>query len=183
VLALIVAIGVLVWGPVGSSSSPAVSSVPSSAAASGPAGGALPDGTTVHDVDRPGVVNLDQELLAALRAAAAEAADDGVSITLTSGWRAPAYQERLLREAVATYGSLTEAARWVSPPTKSAHVAGRAVDVGPAGATWLSRHGTRFDLCQVYANEPWHFELRPRASDDGCPRMYADPTEDPRMAP
>ena len=59
---------------------------------------------------------------------------------------------------------------------------GDAVDIGPATATaWLSRHGAAYGLCQIYANEPWHFELRPGAADHGCPPMYADPTHDPRM--
>jgi hypothetical protein len=36
-------------------------------------------------------------------------------------------------------------------------------------------------LCQIYRNEPWHYELRPVAIEHGCPAMYADPTHDPRM--
>jgi len=46
---------------------------------------------------------------------------------------------------------------------------------------WLSEDGADYGLCQVYGNEPWHYELRPEAVDDGCPPMYADPTQDPRM--
>ena len=70
----------------------------------------------------------------------------------------------------------------MATPKTSAHVAGEAVDLGPAEATsWLSEHGADHGLCQIYRNEPWHFELRPDAVDDGCPDMYADPTQDPRM--
>jgi zinc D-Ala-D-Ala carboxypeptidase len=59
---------------------------------------------------------------------------------------------------------------------------GNAVDVAPVdAAAWLSEHGAEYGLCQIYGNEPWHFELRPEAIDHGCPTMYADPTEDPRM--
>ena len=59
---------------------------------------------------------------------------------------------------------------------------GDAVDLGPAAArSWLAEHGARYGLCRVYANEPWHFELRPDAVRHGCPRPYADPTQDPRM--
>ena len=46
---------------------------------------------------------------------------------------------------------------------------------------WLSEHGAAYGLCQIYRNEPWHFELRPRAIESGCPPMYPDPTHDPRM--
>jgi zinc D-Ala-D-Ala carboxypeptidase len=48
-------------------------------------------------------------------------------------------------------------------------------------AAWLKKHGAKYGLCQIYRNEPWHYELRPTAIKDGCPPMYADPTHDPRM--
>jgi hypothetical protein len=61
-------------------------------------------------------------------------------------------------------------------------VSGDAVDIGPLDATaWLSEHGAKYGLCQIYRNEPWHYELRPEAIGHGCPPMYADPTRDPRM--
>ncbi|MFC0626242.1 M15 family metallopeptidase [Kribbella deserti] len=145
-------------------------------------GGALPDRAKVFDDRYPGVANLDPKLRKALRKAAKDAADDGVEFYVNSGWRSPAYQERLLREAVSKYGSQEEASRWVATPDKSSHVSGHAVDIGHADAkAWLSEHGARYGLCQIYRNEPWHYELRPRAVENGCPRMYADPTRDPRM--
>ena len=148
----------------------------------GEADGAVPDGTTVFDDEIPGVANLDPALLGALRRAATDAADDGVEFFVDSGWRSPEYQEQLLREAVSKYGSEEEAARWVATPNTSAHVSGDAVDIGPSDATaWLSEHGAEYGLCQIYRNEPWHYELRPEAIDHGCPPMYADPTHDPRM--
>jgi D-alanyl-D-alanine carboxypeptidase len=143
----------------------------------GEAGGAVPDGTTVFD-DVPGVARLDPALLRALR----RAATDGVELIVNSGRRSAAYEEQLRREAVAKYGSEAEAARWVATGTTSAHVSGDAVDVGPASAaSWLSEHGAAYGLCQIYGNEPWHYELRPDAVADGCPPMYSDPTQDPRM--
>ena len=147
----------------------------------GEADGAVPDGTTVFDDEIPGVAKLDSALLGALRQAATDAADDGVEFVVDSGWRSPAYQEQLLREAVSKYGSEAEAARWVATPNTSAHVSGDAVDIGPSGAAaWLSEHGAAYGLCRIYGNEPWHYELRPEAIDHGCPAMYADPTHDPR---
>ncbi|MGW8983351.1 D-alanyl-D-alanine carboxypeptidase family protein [Streptomyces parvus] len=142
--------------------------------------GVVPDGATVLDDAVPAVANLDAELLDALRRAARDAAADGVTFTANSGWRSAAYQKELLRKAVAQYGS--EAARWVATATTSPHVSGDAVDIGPDRATdWLSEHGSAYGLCRIYRNEPWHFELRTDAADRGCPRMYADPTQDPRM--
>jgi zinc D-Ala-D-Ala carboxypeptidase len=148
----------------------------------GEADGAVPDGTTVFDDGIPGVAKLDSDLLGALRRAATDAASDGVALYVDSGWRSPEYQEHLLREAVSKYGSEAEAARWVASPDTSPHVSGDAVDIGHSdGTAWLSVHGAAYGLCQIYGNEPWHYELRPEAGDHGCPAMYADPTHDPRM--
>jgi zinc D-Ala-D-Ala carboxypeptidase len=146
------------------------------------ADGVLPNGVTVFDNRYPGVANLDPDLLRALREAATDAAGDGVQFYVNSGWRSPRYQNQLLRGAVSKYGSEQEAARWVATADTSAHVAGHAVDIGSFDARpWLSTHGAKYGLCQIYRNEPWHYELRPEAIDHGCPPMYADPTHDPRM--
>jgi zinc D-Ala-D-Ala carboxypeptidase len=148
----------------------------------GEADGAVPAGTTVFDDEVPGVANLDFDLLAALRQAATDAADEGVEFFVDSGWRSPEYQEQLLRDAVARYGSEEEAARWVATPETSAHVSGDAVDIGRFEATaWLSEHGAAYGLCRVYGNEPWHYELRPAAIGHVCPPVYPDAAHDPRM--
>jgi len=148
----------------------------------GEADGVVPDGVSVFDDEFPAVANLDPALLRVLRQAATDAAGDGVEFYVTSGWRSPEYQEQLLREAISEYGSKEEAARWVATADTSAHVSGDAVDIGHSGATaWLSKHGAEHGLCQIYRNEPWHYELRPEAIEHGCPPMYANPTQDPRM--
>ena len=181
-------IGVFVHQSLAASSSPVAS--PSSAAspsdtrhrAPGEADGVIPESVTVFDDEIPAVANLNPDLLVALRKAATHAADDGVEFYVNSGWRSPEYQEQLLREAVSKYGSKTEAARWVATPDTSPHVSGHAIDIGHSDATaWLSKRGAEYGLCQIYNNEPWHYELRPEAVDHGCPPMYADPTNDPRM--
>ncbi|OXM73393.1 M15 family metallopeptidase [Amycolatopsis thermalba] len=146
------------------------------------ADGVVRGGVTVFDDEIPAVANLDPDLLGALRQAAKDAAGDGVEFIVNSGWRSRDYQEQLLRDAVSKYGSEEEAARWVATADTSSHVSGHAVDIGPAEArAWLSEHGARYGLCQIYRNEPWHYELRPEAIDHGCPPMYADPSQDPRM--
>jgi zinc D-Ala-D-Ala carboxypeptidase len=148
----------------------------------GEADGVVPDGVTVFDDAFPAVANLDPDLLGALRQAAADAAAYGVEFDVNSGWRSPEYQEQLLDDAISKYGSIEKAAQWVGTPTTSAHVSGDAVDIGRSDATaWLSEHGAKYGLCQIYSNEPWHYELRPEALEQGCPPMYADPTHDPRM--
>lgn len=144
--------------------------------------GAVPEGVSVFDDDIPAVANLDPGLRRALRQAAMDAARDEIEIVVNSGWRSREYQKQLLRDAVAKYRSEKEAVRWVATPDSSSHVSGDAVDIGPSLATaWLSKHGAQYRLCQIYRNEPWHYELRREAIDDGCPSKYADPRHDPRM--
>ncbi|MCS7477873.1 M15 family metallopeptidase [Umezawaea endophytica] len=147
-------------------------------AQAGEADGAVPAGVTVFGDEFAAVTNLDADLLAALRKAAKAAEDDGVQFVVNSGWRSESYQTQLLRDAVAEYGSEKEASRWVATPETSPHVKGMAIDLGPTDSLpWLAKNGERYGLCQIYQNEPWHYELRP----DGCPPMYSDPTQDPRM--
>ena len=124
--------------------------------------------------DYPAVGNLTPELLAAVQRAATAAARDGVALMITSGWRSARYQQALLEAAIVQYGSVAEARKWVNTPEKSTHVTGNAVDIGPTAADlWLRQHGQRYGLCQIYANELWHYEL---ATEPGgsCPPPIAD---------
>jgi len=136
-------------------------------------GGSLPDGERVSpfDLSSPAVNRLDPALLDAIERAADSAATQGITIGLTSGWRSPEFQQQLFDDAVVQYGSAEIASQYVASPQVSKHVSGRAVDIGPAAADdWLIRNGAAFGLCQIYANEVWHFEL---ASDYGgtCPPL------------
>jgi zinc D-Ala-D-Ala carboxypeptidase len=139
------------------------------------------DRVSVFDTELPAVANLDPALLEAVQRAADAAAADDVEFYVTSGWRSPEMQAKLLEDAVRLYASEEEAARWVASPETSQHVSGDAIDIGPFDATyWLSLNGAQYGLCQIYANESWHFELRPDAVTQGCPEQYLDPTHDPR---
>jgi pSer/pThr/pTyr-binding forkhead associated (FHA) protein len=155
-----------------------------SGASTGEAGGALTHPVLVSDTGYrpPGIANLDPALIKALRRAAADAADEGIDIYVDSGWRSPAYQKTLFDQAIVKYGSRSEASRWVGTPTGSGHVTGDAVDIARSDAQkWLSKNGARYGLCQIYRNEPWHYELRPQAIKHGRPTPYADASHDPRM--
>ncbi|MFG2908668.1 M15 family metallopeptidase [Kitasatospora sp. NPDC048286] len=138
--------------------------------------GEIPDGRTLSpfDTEAPAVRNLDGPLLEALRRAAGDARAEGIEMTVTSGWRNKAYQQRLLDKAVIKYGSVEQARKFVNTPEKSAHVSGKAVDIGPTNADyWLIQHGARYGLCQVYSNEIWHFELLTRPGGT-CPALLPD---------
>jgi hypothetical protein len=138
--------------------------------------GLIPEGAAVSldDDHHPAIANLDAGLLQAMRDAAADAAAAGVTFEVTSGWRSAAYQRWLLDSAVETYGSEEVARQFVASPEESAHVTGEAVDIVPVDAqSWLSQHGAQYGLCQVYANEMWHYE---RIIEPGevCPQMIPD---------
>jgi D-alanyl-D-alanine carboxypeptidase len=136
-------------------------------------GSAPPDGRTLtpFDVQYPAVGRLDPALLSAIQNAATAAASDGISMTITSGWRSPEFQQRLLDKAIQTYGSYAVARQYVQTPAASKHVTGQAVDVGGQGTDhWLIANGSRFGLCQIYANELWHFELATDAAGR-CPPL------------
>ena len=143
--------------------------------ASGCSAAASSDGPDTPAGQRPAIARLDPDLRAAVVAAAADAKADGIRLSVTSGWRSKAHQERLLEDAVQRYGSVSAALHWVSTPDTSAHVTGDAVDIGPnrAADAWLSEHGADYGLCQMFANEPWHFELATSPGGD-CPPMLPD---------
>jgi hypothetical protein len=141
-------------------------------------GGWLPDGVTLSpfDVANPVVGLLDPALLSAVQDAARKAATENVDIRINSGWRTRGFQQRLFDDGVRTYGSVDAARQFVASPDTSKHVEGKAVDIAPVEADkWLIANGRQFGLCQIYANEIWHFEL---ATDDQgrCPPLKPNAT-------
>ncbi|MFE6871488.1 M15 family metallopeptidase [Kitasatospora sp. NPDC057692] len=164
-------------GPTGADQGTATASATATATATGPeADGEIPDGRTLSPFDTasPAVGNLDAPLREALQRAATDARAQRIEMTVTSGWRSRAYQQRLLDRAVSRYGGLERARQFVNTPDRSAHVTGKAVDVGPTDADyWLIQHGAAYGLCQVYANEVWHFELLTRPGGT-CPAQLQD---------
>lgn len=141
--------------------------------------GYVPGGEFLSPFDsgHPAITKLEPELRSALQHAATDAGKDGVEMVVNSGWRSARYQQALFDVAKNTYGSMEEARKWVNTPQRSAHVTGRAVDVGHTDAdSWLSQHGARYGLCQIYANEMWHFELA-TPPNGACPAQKSDGRE------
>jgi soluble lytic murein transglycosylase-like protein len=81
---------------------------------------------------------------------AGAAAQDGITLTITSAYRSSAEQARLF--------AAHPDPRWVAPPGQSLHRLGTELDLGPEGAYgWLAANATRFHFLKRYAWEPWHF--------------------------
>ena len=124
--------------------------------------------------DLPAIANLEPNLRAAMQAAARAAIADDIDFVVTSGWRSAAYQQSLLENAIIEYGSAEAAGEFVLSPEDSEHVTGEAVDIGRTDAnSWLSQHGAEYGLCQIYANEMWHFELATSPGGE-CPPQLAN---------
>lgn len=143
------------------------------AAAVDTTGGWLPEGTTLSpfDVTNPILSQIDPALLTAVQNAARAAQPAGIELRVTSGWRSKGFQQRLFDDAVGTYGSVAAASEFVATPEVSKHVMGEAIDIGPPEADqWLIANGRQFGLCQIYANEIWHFELAVDAQGN-CPPL------------
>jgi hypothetical protein len=136
--------------------------------------GASPSAPRVVATPTPSAKGLDPALQRALTRATAAARRDGITVRVTSGRRSKRYQQQLLDEAIVRYGSRQIARQYVNTPERSTHVKGLAVDIGPTDAAyWMIQHGAEFGLCQIYANEVWHFErvIKPGGT---CPPPLAD---------
>jgi zinc D-Ala-D-Ala carboxypeptidase len=139
-------------------------------------GGFIADNQHVSpfDVDNPAIALLDPLLRKAIQDAAQSVQGAGIALEITSGWRSKGFQQRLFDDALRTYGSNERAAEFVASPDVSKHVLGEAVDVGPVAAdNFLMRNGAQFGLCQIYANEIWHFE-RVADARGQCPPLRAN---------
>jgi hypothetical protein len=96
--------------------------------------------------------------------AAAQA--DGITLTITSGYRSDAEQ--------AVLWARHPDPKWVARPGQSLHRNATELDLGPPAAySWLAANATRFHFLQRYAWEAWHYGYtlnpgssprRPRAS-------------------
>lgn len=90
------------------------------------------------------------DVAAAFDRMAAAAAQDGIQLLVSSGWRSTAEQARLF--------AAHPDPRWVAPPGRSLHRLGTELDLGPPAAyAWLAANAARFHFVKRYAWEPWHF--------------------------
>ncbi|MBT9587302.1 M15 family metallopeptidase [bacterium] len=85
----------------------------------------------------------------------AAAKKDGVTLTITSGFRSRAEQERLYSAYKNGTGNL--AAR----PGTSNHEKGDAIDFGGGQAAydWLAKNASKFGMHGNVPGEPWHYSL------------------------
>ncbi len=81
---------------------------------------------------------------------AAAAAQDGVVLSVVSGFRSDAEQAALF--------AAHPDPRWVAPPGQSLHRCATELDLGPSGAySWLAANASRFGFVQRYSWEAWHY--------------------------
>lgn len=83
-------------------------------------------------------------------------------ISVNSGRRSTERQAELWKEALAKYGSVAEARKWVAPPGHSMHERGGAADLGyesEAVKQWAHANAEAYGLVFRLKNEDWHVEL------------------------
>ncbi|WP_436773690.1 D-alanyl-D-alanine carboxypeptidase family protein [Yinghuangia sp. YIM S09857] len=128
--------------------------------------------------DDPGATN-PAKLVGGARTAYQQAkaamAADGITMTLTSGKRSYEHQKDLWEKEVRDLGSVEAARMRVLPPDESSHVDGNAIDINVAAQPWMKSKGKTYGWCQIYANEPWHFEYQASYKTQGCPTMKPHP--------
>ncbi len=103
-------------------------------------------------------------------AALLQAAPSGIreKLGIYSGARSNERQAELFNAAVAKYGSVAEARKWVAPPGNSQHNKGLAADLSynghslkdapPEVVNWLHQNAASFGLKFPLGNENWHIE-------------------------
>ncbi|MBD8650818.1 D-alanyl-D-alanine carboxypeptidase family protein [Rhizobium sp. CFBP 13726] len=82
-------------------------------------------------------------------------------LKINSGFRSNERQAELWQQALAKYGSVAEARKWVAPPGKSQHNAGNAADLGygsSAAKDWAHQNASKYGLSFPLSNENWHIE-------------------------
>lgn len=102
-------------------------------------------------------------------------AAEGITMTLTSGKRSYEHQRDLFEKEVREKGSTAAARMRVLPPDESSHVDGNAIDINVAAQPWMKSKGRQFGWCQIYANEPWHFEYQASYKTGSCPALKPHP--------
>lgn len=84
------------------------------------------------------------------------------AVSVDSGYRSEEHQRRLWNAALAKYGSVRKARKWVAPPGHSYHGKGLAVDLkyaSPQAREWIRDNAKKYGLHFPLANENWHIEL------------------------
>ncbi|WP_431286083.1 M15 family metallopeptidase [Roseateles chitinivorans] len=107
------------------------------------------------------IERLAMKTIAPFAALVAAAKDDGVRITLNSGFRSYPEQKLLHDDFVRGLPGFNTAAK----PGFSKHQNGIAFDLSVAGGDgnptyeWLKRHATSFGFVRTVSREPWHWEF------------------------
>lgn len=132
-------------------------------------------------------VRLHRMTAQAWQAMVKQARQEGIKsplLSLLSGYRSVAHQQKLWQRALKRYGSEKEARKWVAKPGGSAHYSGRAVDLylGKSASSrnvawlrrqpayhWLVRNAARYGF-YPYQREPWHWEYNPPAQGGHVPK-------------
>lgn len=129
----------------------------------GAGGGMAPTGKIVPI---GGGHSLDASAAEAFKRMVADAARQGVSISLTSSYRSNAEQAVLYQRYLNGTGNLA------APPGRSGHNRGTSIDVA-AGIEWIQKHGAKYGWYNTGMSFPqkerWHFDYKSGTMQPGAP--------------
>lgn len=141
------------------------------------------------------VDGLDESFATNLAAMMDDAPDDiKAGLGIYSGFRSADHQRKLFNAAVAKYGSVEAARKWVAPPGNSQHNHGRAVDLAYNGQSlskapqnvidWVHENASKYGLYFPMSYEPWHIEpVGSRAATAGTVAQKSDTVSSRSLAP
>lgn len=103
----------------------------------------------------------------------ADAKEDGLTLTIESGYRSPGYQKKIFIRMINEGREFSDIIRYVAPPGYSQHALGTAVDFFPsnwrfaelADYKWLQENAVHFGFSETYPKnnalhypwEAWHW--------------------------
>jgi len=121
------------------------------------------------------------------------AKDDGVILTIESGYRSPGFQRKIFSKMLTEGRTFDDIIRYVAPPGYSEHALGTAVDFYPSNwefarlpaYEWLQENGSRYGFYETYPRnnkknypwEAWHWRFHGDVSNKVSQRNDTPPPQ------
>ena len=144
-------------------------------------------------------IYLRSEAIEPLKAMAAAAQKDGITLLVDSGYRSARYQRTIFRQFLHKGQSFRNIARFIAPPGYSEHALGTVIDLNPSSHgfsrspayQWLQNHAGVYGFYEALPRhsrdktpwEPWHWKFRldprPNTPETADEHLGSSPTPAP----
>ena len=148
-------------------------------------------------------IHLRNEVIEPLKAMAAAAKKDKITLVVDSAYRSGRYQRQIFRQFLEKGQRFEHISRHIAPPGYSEHSLGTVVDFAPSSHgfaktrayTWLKKHAATYGFYETMPRdrrgsapwEPWHWKFRlspaqPKPAPTPVPLPEAEPPAEPAGA-